>query len=689
MSWFKLTQWLTAAVLLTVILMPFGDRAFAETEDGYNYSSTDFPVPAPNAFVAVKQVYGTDLAVGEFVDPQDLFVDGSGRIYVLDMGGNRIVCLDREGKLIQEIKGFVNGEQEEAFSEPQGLFVEPNGDIYVADTGNGRIVKLAPDGKLLLTIGAPNSETLREDFEYKPVKVVVDKAKRIYALSQGAYDGILEFDSSGKFRGFIGTNRVKVDPITLFWKRISTQEQKDQMFQFVPLEFNNIDIDDKGFIYATTPEQKSTTPVLKLNPSGADVLRREGYVEPIGDLITLRDKAVSSTIIDVAADRYDMYSILDSQRGRIFTYDYDGNLLYVFGGFGSTSNKLGNPIAIDYLDDQMVVLDKALKRVSFFKPTPYAEKIREATILRYLGKSKEATAVWKDVLHGNSNFDMAYTGIGKSLFKDKQYKEAMHYFKLGNEVQLYSDAFKKYRQQLLFDHFGTICLTIAGCAVVFYVVRRKIKSAMPKTTHYEEIGLLKFPFYVILHPFKGFWELKYENKGRLKIAFAILLGVLLASILQAQLGGYIVNPMPGQFYNLLSDVQSLLAPFILWCIANWSLTTLMDGEGKFKEIVMATGYAMLPLAVVSLPLVAFSNVITVEEASFYYLLKTVAQIWFVYLLFVGIMTVHQYTPFKTVVTMLLTIVIMGVIVFLGLVFINLMNEIVYFAKLIYKEMSLR
>jgi len=39
--------------------------------------------------------------------------------------------------------------------------------------------------------------------------------------------------------------------------------------------------------------------------------------------------------------------------------------------------------------------------------------------------------------------------------------------------------------------------------------------------------------------------------------------------------------------------------------------------------------------------------------------------------------------------MLLTIVIMGVIVFLGLVFINLMNEIVYFAKLIYKEMSLR
>ncbi|MEC0206705.1 Yip1 family protein [Paenibacillus lautus] len=200
---------------------------------------------------------------------------------------------------------------------------------------------------------------------------------------------------------------------------------------------------------------------------------------------------------------------------------------------------------------------------------------------------------------------------------------------------------------------------------------------------------VKYSFHVAFHPFDGFWDLKYENKGRLRIAFMILLAVTVMMIVKRQYAGYVVNFNHPLKLNSFDELKYIVLPFLLWCIANWSLTTLMDGEGKFKEIMIATGYAMLPLIVVSLPNILLSNVITLREASFYYLLDTVASIWFVWLLFVGTMTVHQYTVTKTIITMLLTLVVMGVIIFLGLLFFSLIQQMVSFVYTIYQELSLR
>ena len=115
----------------------------------------------------------------------------------------------------------------------------------------------------------------------------------------------------------------------------------------------------------------------------------------------------------------------------------------------------------------------------------------------------------------------------------------------------------------------------------------------------------------------------------------------------------------------------------------------MDGEGKFIEIIIATGYAMLPLVMVNIPNILLSNVITLREASFYYLLDSFAFLWFLWLLFIGTMIVHQYTVTKTITTMLLTLVVMGIIIFLGLLFFNLIQQVISFIYTIYQELSLR
>ncbi|KAB8125808.1 YIP1 family protein [Gracilibacillus oryzae] len=200
---------------------------------------------------------------------------------------------------------------------------------------------------------------------------------------------------------------------------------------------------------------------------------------------------------------------------------------------------------------------------------------------------------------------------------------------------------------------------------------------------------IKFPIFVCFHPFKGFWELKYEEKGRISIAFLFLFCLTVVAILKRQFTGFIVNFNNPTELNSIAELQYIVLPFILWCIANWSITTLMEGEGKFKEIIMATAYALVPLISLYIISTLISLVITWEEAPLYFFLETIATIWFLFLLFIGIMTVHQYTVTKTVVTFALTVIVIAVMLFLGLLIFSLIQQMVSFVETIYRELLYR
>ncbi|MEK5058887.1 Yip1 family protein [Paenibacillus shunpengii] len=200
---------------------------------------------------------------------------------------------------------------------------------------------------------------------------------------------------------------------------------------------------------------------------------------------------------------------------------------------------------------------------------------------------------------------------------------------------------------------------------------------------------IKFPLHLIIHPFEGYWDLKYEGKGKLRVAITILFLLFITMVIQRQFAGFLVNFNDPRTLNSLAELQYVVFPFILWCVSNWSITTLMEGEGKFREIVNATAYALIPMILVYLPMTLISRFMTQEETAFYYLLNTVAAIWFIYLLFVGIMTVHQYTATKTIVTILLTIVVMAIIVFLGTLVMSLIQQIIEFVTNIYRELIFR
>ncbi len=201
---------------------------------------------------------------------------------------------------------------------------------------------------------------------------------------------------------------------------------------------------------------------------------------------------------------------------------------------------------------------------------------------------------------------------------------------------------------------------------------------------------LKYAFTLMFHPFDGFWDLKHEKRGSLTAALIIVGLLCVQQIFKTQFTGFIYNPeYDGVSLNVLKEIAIVLGTFLLWCVANWSLTTLMNGEGSFKDIVMASAYAMAPFFIIGFPLIFLSNIMSEDYESFYYLLLYISIGWSALLMVSSVLVIHQYTLGKTILTTVLIVVAMAVIIFLLLLFFNLISQMVGFITGLYWEISLR
>lgn len=370
--------------------------------------------------------------------------------------------------------------------------------IYLADKGNHQIVVIdANTYRIKQIITTPEHSTFKwydgtpakgelhdKQALFQPTKLVVDRGGRIYAISDGIYEGIIEFSPNGQFNRFMGVNYTTLSAWEIFWRAISTDTQLSRRRVVIQTIFTSLSIDSKGFIYATSHATKNDSgavtndnAMIKLiNTSSDDVLKRNGYVPPKGDLVYAvshrdRSKVGPSEFSAITSTSYGTYTVADSKRGRLFTYDADGYLLYISGQFSTERNQLNKiemPVSIKYLGEDLIVLDRVNKAILIFKPTPIAKLINEATYYYYIGEFEESSRVWNEVVKLNSLYEYAYVGIGKSLYKEGRYQEAMEYFELGFDRVNYSKAYKQYRDQRIRKFFGPVMTII----ILAYVAKK-------------------------------------------------------------------------------------------------------------------------------------------------------------------------------------------------------------------------
>jgi len=379
--------------------------------------------------------------------------------------------------------------------------------LYICDYDNNQV--LCIDSQTLeikIVITNPNEyeNVLVFDAQvFQPQKVVTDNAGRIYVIANSVFEGILQFDADGIYKRFTGVNNVTLTAWDIFWLSVSTEAQYESRKSYINTTFTSMAVDVTGtFIYSTASpitnsngSVNSTAMIKKLNPAGKDVLRRNGYAPPQGDLTYVADTANGAEIAvgpssfnAIAVNEYGMYTVVDSKRNRLFTYDNEGHLLYISGESGKYTNVLDAPVAIQYYGDDIIVLDKNTKELKVFVSTEIGGYINKAVELEYKGDIDSAAEYWKKVIKFNANYEYAYVGVGKKYLKDKEYKTAMQYFKNGSNKLQYSEAYKLYRNNIIKKYAPPVLYVIVGLVivlVVFKIVRKKLGKNKPK----EELNM--------------------------------------------------------------------------------------------------------------------------------------------------------------------------------------------------------
>jgi hypothetical protein len=213
------------------------------------------------------------------------------------------------------------------------------------------------------------------------------------------------------------------------------------------------------------------------------------------------------------------------------------------------------------------------------------------------------------------------------------------------------------------------------------IIRKEWWLRLGKTLHYS--------LHVAVHPVDGYWDLIHEKRGSVASANVIAASAVLVEILRRTLTNFQFNDTHMQKFNVLIAVSSVLLPLILWTLSNWSLTTLMDGKGRMGDIYMAVSYALTPHIIINSAMIILSQFITFDEGAVYRVLAGFSVLWTGMLILAGMMMIHSYTIVKTLLSSLLTVVGMGIIVFLFVILFSLISDTVAYFVSLYREILFR
>ena len=196
-------------------------------------------------------------------------------------------------------------------------------------------------------------------------------------------------------------------------------------------------------------------------------------------------------------------------------------------------------------------------------------------------------------------------------------------------------------------------------------------------------------FHTVSHPADGYYWIRHQEKGSLWIAFLMVLLYGIVFSMNRISSSFIVNDIEPRTVNLPAELAGVILLYLILCVGNWSVTCLMDGEGRFIDILIAAGYALFPMMAATAAATAVSHLVAENEEAFYTLLIGLGTAYTVIMLVIGIMQVHNYTFGKTLITLFLTVVAMLIIIFLGLLVINFITQVYSFFRGIYMELIFR
>lgn len=672
-------------ITLLLILIPTVTVNAEVPYDSYTYwlnvGEQDKAVYNRPMYSADFNIDASDLGIADFSKINDITFDASGNLYILDKD-SRIVVLDAGYNFIKEI-GLIGGT--ENYEDAKGIYIAKDNTVYICDTEGHRILHINTDGSLIEKITLPKSNLIPDDFDFRPTNMAIDEYGYTYILSDGSYYGALLYDTDMEFLGFYGANTVTATIGSVFSniknRIFPNNTKKGNSTKRLPFCFVDLALDDEGFIYTSTgyTDTSRKGQIRKLGPGlGNNILG--------SDEISFVDTQINTSYNDGAVAKQDIFDIevdnngfvygLESAFGKVFVYDSSCRIMSVFGGGMGFGSQVGNFVTVSALaikdnGDEVLVSDGATNKITVFKITDFGRRVKELVVLTIKGDYEGSKAGWEEVIRLDNNFQPAYGALARVYINEGNYDKALELAKKGYDRETYAIAFEYKRSDIISDYFFVIfiaILVLVVALIAFLVIstRKKIKFIRNK-----ELSLM---FSVLTHPSNSFTDIKEKKQGSVLLCAISVLLFYIVTILQTLKGGFLFTVYDAASFNSLWLFVKTVGLVSLWIIANWMVCTLLQGKGRFKEIAIVTCYSLLPLIIEKAIRLILTNVLLPSEASFSNILDTIAVLYFLILMTIGLIKIHDFSMGRLIGTSVLSLAGVAAIVFLVITIVILVQQ---------------
>ncbi|MBO7252655.1 MAG: YIP1 family protein [Oscillospiraceae bacterium] len=201
---------------------------------------------------------------------------------------------------------------------------------------------------------------------------------------------------------------------------------------------------------------------------------------------------------------------------------------------------------------------------------------------------------------------------------------------------------------------------------------------MKKRTGFDTMSPYLYPFYICRHPRDGFLELKANKKGSPTVVLITVALWLMVELFFRVATGYDMNQFDAADTSLLRTAVVTVMMFVMVCLSNWCICTLMDGKGKLMDICVVAANALVPYIIVRFITTMFSWVLAGDEQVFLTYAVVVSEIWGAMIAFSGLQEIHEYSVLKTIYAIVLTVVCLIIMFFIALMLLILFEQLYSF-----------
>lgn len=609
---------------------------------------------------------------------EDMFVMEDGTIYVADTGNGRILKLQD----FQEVASFGEG----VLEAPTGLFVDEDGVMYVADADQNVIFILDAEGNVLNQFGRPSEPLFGKNREFLPRKIAVDARQNLYIVSEGSVDGIVQMNTNGNFIGYFGANSARMSLKMILQRMFLTEGQLAQFIKNEAASPSNLAIDPQSLVYTVTAGANVGESIRRFTIAGANIFPKTF------DSSTFRDIHVSDDGLLLAVDA----------DGGLFEYDLNGALLFSFVAHDTGDQRLGtlrNPTAVERFQEHIYVLDKDKNAIVVYETTSFARQVHDGVRLYMEGYYQEAKPFFEEMLDFNGSLILAYRAIADAYFKESDFDNALANYRYAEDKEGYSEAFWELRNDVLQRYLGAAVLGLFAVSLVFQGAKRvdrryhwfePVRLRLQALRRRRLVDDFLFMFRFIKQPADSFYYIKSNLRGSWRFALLLYAWVIVVRILSLYVTAFAFNP-----YSYLADIPVereiilTLGLLLLWNSANYLVSTISDGEGRVRDVVIGTAYSLFPYALFALPIALLTNVLTLNEVFLYTFSQQLMWGWVAIMLFTMVKEIHNYSFSETVRNILITLFTMALLVLAGYILYVLFTQLYDFVSAIVQEVRLR